>query len=247
MHKKIAAFGFFLSILYIALSCGGGGGGGGSSGTVVSGIIEDSTLIGASKARFASTDILTAVVTNVDNPSQTFFATVESRNYSVTVTPGINLKIQITNGSTVILSRVLDKESTAAATVSANINVITHVQAQMALANFSAGTDLKAAIKAANKEMFGSDTIVAESALSRSVGLKAMETHNPVFASQVATTGQLISAFNPNSGDSVSTFGSLDTSFTSSTAATVTTNYNVIVNSFSSAAASVFATAFAGA
>lgn len=214
-----------------------------SSNTTITGTISDSSL---SKARFASSDTLTAVVKNVDS-GQTFTATVSGRSYSVNVTTGINVSIEILNGGTVILSRVLDSETTKETSVSAKINVLTHVQAKMAIAKKAAGGSLRDAIISTNGEMFGSSTILSETAIGLQQGLSTLESKNAVFASQVATLGQLVSAYSASSTSITSTFTSLNNTLSSSTVATISSGFNTQVNSFSSSTAEVFGSAFEGA
>lgn len=242
MLRLILPLTFCSLILALTLACGGGGNG---SSTTVSGTIDDSSLDSSSKALLAASDALTATATNVDDTTQTFTITVDGRKYSGSITPGINVNIEIKNGDTVILSRVLDKDQTTS-NVTAEINVVTHVQAKLAVENVKTGKTLAEALKSANQELFGSET-VNESGLKVSTALKVIEGRNASFAAQIATMGQLVASFNPNSTDIKSTFSSLNGSFEHPTVAGVATAFTQRVNNFSSSTAAVFASAFEGA
>ncbi len=212
------------------------------NGTAISGAVDLTT--NPSKPRLAaSVSGMTAVATDLDSGT-TYQTTLSSSGaYTCKVITGVNLKIEIKKSNTVILSRAFSSDDTAAATVSAKINVVTHVQAKMALKVKASGGSLSAAIKQVNKEIFGSET-VSESKMNIA-GIV-----NQAFAARVLILAQVVNAVADTSPSTAVTtlLTTLSDTYDNTTVAAVGAAFTSAVNSITdSAVISAFASAFEGA
>jgi hypothetical protein len=229
------------SAIAISLACGGSSGGGTTATAVVSGTINDADL--NAKGLFKSGDTLTAVVTNLDNTAQTWVVTVNAdRTYSATITASINVKIEVKNGDTIILSKVLDKDSVVGAVKSVEINAVTHVEAEMVISNYSpTGTaPLLTALKAIRKEMFGVDT-APNYALN--TALANLSTDND-FAATVNTYAQMIGTLAASQASELKALGA---TFKVATRVAFATQVKTYIQASDTTRLNIFTTAQSGA
>lgn len=199
--KCIKVFSLF-AILGIAISCGGGSDSPAvaTATSTISGTINDNAASTSSKPFSKAGDTYTAKITNLDNETQTWTATVNNREYSAQIDAGINIKIEVLSGDTVILSRVMDKAETVGTVAAVEVNSVTHVEAKMAIASYTpngTGT-METALKGVRKEMFGSETKPTSYALN-TIMTKLVEDSS--FTTTIGTYSQMLSS---TSADQVS-------------------------------------------
>lgn len=155
--KTSAAALFAALLLLLALACGGSSNevaAGGISGT--GGIAKVTGSIVDSSMRSKSEDALTGSAVDLDT-QESYTVSIVGRTYSVSVKAAGNILIEIRNGSTVILSRLLPSTVTNNFGVKADINAVSHAHAKMATHLFAQGKspNLRAAVLTANLEFFG--------------------------------------------------------------------------------------------
>jgi len=241
MLRRILSLFVLSSALAISLACGGSSGGGGDATAVVSGTINDADL--NAKGLFKSGDTLTAVVTNLDNSAQTWTVTVNAdRTYSATISASINIKIEVKSGDTVILSKVLDKDSVTGAVQSVEINAVTHVEAEMVVSNYSAagGAPLLTSLKAIRKEMFGAET-VPNYALN--TALANLSTDND-FAATVNTYAQMVGTLAASQASELKALGE---TFKVATRVAFATQVKTYIQNADTTRLNIFTTAQSGA
>lgn len=237
MLKKFFALGLSAVVAAFSLACSLSDDETTTATTTVTGTITDSSL----SSKSAKTgDTLTATATELDT-GETFTVTVSGRTYSSTLRPGLNVNIEVKSGDTVILSRVLDKETLTGSTLTAEINSITTIQGEMIVALKAQGKSVLDARKEANVQIFGTETVL-EANLGITAGLALIEKISPEFAAQVATYAHLV-----GTATNLSAIKSLRGGFRATSRTAAQSGYRNVINNASATLIDIFASAQNGA
>lgn len=253
-------FGWFLSLIllvammFCSLACGGGLSGtgtgnalaeGGISGTggvktgtakaTVSGKVDDAS---AAVSKTSDGDYSIEVL-DLDDGSE-YEVIFSGKSFRVSLPKGKNVIFKVYKQDVLVLKRVLLLDSDVDDTLTADINALTHVQAEMfEKTHAESQANLKSTLEAVNAELFGKES-VQESELT----LENLAGNDPEFAVYVAIYKELVA------NSSSSSISALIDSVSSGFAATsrlsaVSTHVSVVNNITNSTFASSYATAFA--
>lgn len=226
----------------LALSCGSGTTTNDGVPTVtVSGTIDFSPNPQKPFFRLQSGSQLTGKATEIVT-GESYEVNINGSDYEVAVTRVADLNIEIYRDGALILSRVLSQSETQNSKPSSAINLLTHVQAKMAVARYKVGLDasFEDAVKSINAQVFGNgDLTVAQLSLSRSASLDGP------FSAVVATYGQLLRSSSSASVNEALDLMNSSMSYVSQSA--VRGAYKTMINAAGPSVAAILASAHEGA
>lgn len=177
--------------IFCSLACGGGGqtSNNGVLELQLSGSIDESTFPnGLSKPRSAP-GTFTGKITNLDDPEETWSFSIDSNNqFSTNIIRKNNIKIEILISNVVALSRVLNINETNTYSLDADINTLTHLQAQLVLAQLNSNS----ALTVADAQNLVNPALFGKSELEDSdYSLSLLAQYNPSAAVIMSTYAQL--------------------------------------------------------